>query len=45
VKEPPVKGQANVAIIKALARHFDIPFSAMKIISGRTSQQKIVEVK
>lgn len=44
VKEPPVKGKANVAIIMALAKHFKVPFSAVKIISGHTSRQKIVEI-
>ena len=45
VKEPPVKGLANAAIIKALARHFGVPPSAVKITSGHTSRQKIVEIK
>ena len=45
VKEPPVKGLANAAIVKALARHFGVPPSAVKITSGHTSRQKIVEIK
>lgn len=45
VKEPPVKGRANMAIIIALARHFGVPLSSVKIISGHTSRQKIVEIK
>ena len=45
VKESPVKGKANAAIAKALARHFGVPPSAVKIISGHTSRQKIVEIK
>lgn len=45
VKEPPVKGQANVAIIMALAKHFGVPFSAVRIILGHASRQKIVEIK
>jgi hypothetical protein len=45
VKEPPVKGQANAAIIVALAKHFGVPLSSVKIISGHTSRQKIVEIK
>ena len=44
IKEPPVKGQANAAIIMALARHFKVPFSSVRIISGHTSRQKIVEI-
>ena len=45
VKEPPVRGQANTAIIMALAKHFGVRFSEVKIISGHTSRQKIVEIK
>jgi len=44
VKEPPVRGQANAAIISALAKHFGVPFSAVRIISGHTSRQKVVEI-
>jgi len=45
VKEPPVKGKANAAIVKALARHFGVPLSSVKIISGHASRQKIIEIK
>ena len=45
VKEPPIKGQANAAVMMALAKHFKVPFSAVRIISGHTSRQKIVEIK
>ncbi len=44
VKEPPIKGRANAAIIMALAKHFKVPFSAVRIISGHTSRQKVVEI-
>lgn len=44
VKEPPVRGQANAAIIWALAKHFKISPSRVKIISGYTSRQKIIEI-
>lgn len=45
VKEPPVKGKTNAAIVKALARHFGVPVSSVNIIIGHTSRQKIVEIK
>lgn len=45
VKEPPVKGQANAAIIMAFAKYFKVPFSAVKIISGFASRQKVLEIK
>ncbi|MFH1392987.1 MAG: DUF167 domain-containing protein [Patescibacteria group bacterium] len=45
VKEPPVKGKANTAIIKVLAKRFGVPISSVNIIIGHTSRQKIVEIK
>ncbi|MEK9154881.1 MAG: DUF167 domain-containing protein [Patescibacteria group bacterium] len=44
VKEPPVDNKANEAIIKSLADYFGIPKSNIKIISGASSKQKIIEV-
>ena len=45
VKEPPVRGRANAAIIIALARQFSVPPSSIRIISGHASRQKIVEIR
>ena len=42
VKEPPEKGKANKAVIKLLAKHFKVPQASIKIISGKTSRNKIV---
>lgn len=44
VKEPPIKGKANEAIIKALADFMGIASSRLKIISGTASRQKIIEI-
>ncbi|MEK7624696.1 MAG: DUF167 domain-containing protein [Patescibacteria group bacterium] len=44
VKEPPVKGAANRAIIKILAEYFQKPYSRINIISGYASRQKIIEI-
>ncbi len=44
VKEPPVKGRANAAVIKALAAHFNLSAEQMRIVSGFTSRQKIIEI-
>lgn len=44
IKEPPVGGQANDAITKVLAKHFNISISNIKLISGATSKQKIFEI-
>ncbi len=43
--EPPVKGQANFAIIKLLAEYLRIPRLNIEIISGHTSKNKVFEVK
>ncbi len=39
----PVKGEANGALIKLLANYFNIPKSAIEIIGGKTSSEKLVE--
>ena len=44
VKEPPVKGKANNAIRNALAVYFKTGSSCIKIVSGHTSRNKIIEV-
>ncbi len=44
VKAPPVKGLANIAIVKAIADYFKIPTFKVRIISGFTSRKKILEV-
>lgn len=45
VKEPPVNGLANRAIIKAISDFFGVHPTRVKIISGYTSKQKIIEIK
>ncbi len=44
VKAPAANGKSNRAIIKVLARHFDVGVSCVNIPSGHTSRQKIVEI-
>ncbi|MFA6338850.1 MAG: DUF167 domain-containing protein [Candidatus Paceibacterota bacterium] len=44
VKEPPVDGKANTAIIKALAKYFDIAPSRVSLVSGQSSKQKVFEI-
>lgn len=45
VKEKPENDRANQAIIKALATYLDISPSRLKIVLGRTSRKKIVELE
>jgi uncharacterized protein (TIGR00251 family) len=44
VKERPVKGEANRAVIKLLARYFGRPESAVTILKGFRSRTKVIEV-
>ena len=39
----PADGDANAAVIKLLARHFDVPKSTIRIIRGTTSRDKVIE--
>jgi hypothetical protein len=42
VKEKPVKGKANRAVVKLLSKHFN---SRVRIISGAKSKEKWVEIE
>jgi uncharacterized protein len=44
IKSPPVDGKANEELIKALADKFDVPKSYVRIKSGFSSRQKLVEI-
>jgi hypothetical protein len=44
VTEPPIKGKANEAIRNALAVYFKTGSASVKIVSGHTSRNKIVEI-
>lgn len=45
VKEPPVQGRANDAIVGAVANYFGVPRRLVRIVSGHTSRQKILEIR
>jgi len=44
VKEPPVGGRANRAVMRALASHFGVPLFCVKILAGHTARNKIIEI-
>lgn len=44
VKELPIQGRANRAIINILAEFFKISPSRINIVSGYTTKQKIIEI-
>jgi uncharacterized protein (TIGR00251 family) len=45
VKEKPQEGKANKAVIKILSEYFDVPQSAVVLLKGQSSKEKIFEVK
>ncbi|RTZ59019.1 MAG: DUF167 domain-containing protein [Gammaproteobacteria bacterium] len=45
VNAPPEKGKANERIIQLLAQYFKVPKSAVKLVRGETSKEKLFEVK
>ena len=44
VQKSPVDGQANRALIKLLADRLGVPISAVRIVSGLKSRNKVVEL-
>lgn len=39
----PADGAANAAVIKMLARHFDVPKTSIRIIRGQNARDKVIE--
>lgn len=44
VTAPAHAGQANEAVIDALAAYFAVPRSRVRIVLGRTARRKVVEI-
>ena len=44
VREPARENRANQAVIKALAKHYDIPPSAVELVRGGKGRVKVFEV-
>ena len=44
VKEPPVKGLANMAIGNALSEYFNVSHNKVRLVSGFSSKNKIFEI-
>ena len=45
IREAPVEGKANEAVIRLVAERFRVPKSDVKIVSGLTSRNKIMEIR
>lgn len=41
---PPVEGAANAELIKLLSKTFNVPKSAVKILTGETSKAKSIRI-
>lgn len=44
VREIASGGQANIALIKLLSKHFDVPKTRIQILRGHNSRHKLIEV-
>ena len=44
VKEPPVEGKANEAVIRVLSDYFHIPKSHVQILKGGQTKNKVIEI-
>ncbi|OGF50199.1 MAG: hypothetical protein A2231_01820 [Candidatus Firestonebacteria bacterium RIFOXYA2_FULL_40_8] len=44
VHEPPVENKANLAVIKQLAKHFDVPKTYICLLRGSRGKRKLFEI-
>ena len=44
LKSPPVDGKANQELIKVLSKKYNVPKSYIRIKSGASSRQKLIEI-
>ncbi len=44
VKEPPKDGKANMAVMRAIIKHFGIRWTDISLVSGFSSRTKVFEV-
>jgi hypothetical protein len=45
LKESPEANKANIELINLLAKHFNKPASSVRILRGKSSRNKIIEIK
>ena len=45
VRQPPVHGDANTAIIDHVAHWLKVPRSCVRIVSGHTSRSKLLDIE
>jgi uncharacterized protein len=44
LKSSPEKNKANIELIKLIARHFHVSSSKIRILQGKTSKNKKIEI-
>ena len=44
VSAPPERGKANERVVELLAKHYGVRESAVRIVRGETSREKIIEI-
>jgi uncharacterized protein len=44
VRERAVEGAANAAVVRALAAHFNVPPSTVRLVRGERSRTKLFEI-
>lgn len=44
VKEPPVSGKANEAVVRVLAEYFEVSKSQVTLVRGGSAKNKIFEI-
>lgn len=44
VSEPALEDRANIAVIEALAKHFKVPKSTIRFVSGKKLKHKLFEI-
>ena len=45
LKSPPIDGKANEALVKFLAKHYNVNKSRVEVIKGHKSRNKVVKIK
>jgi uncharacterized protein (TIGR00251 family) len=45
IKEKPIEGKANLALISLLSKYFNTPKSSIKILQGQKSRNKLIEIE
>ncbi len=45
VRESPTNNRANFAILEAVAKYFSVSLGQVRLVSGRSATQKVIEIE